>query len=88
MVGRKSGNTLYLIINGIEEVSVMKLYTFAHVMQVFILGVIGGFFIGGLFISIMKSRRVTEKRFRVIQGKRKIPSAANTEYPIVSCKNY
>ena len=66
----------------------MKLYTFAHLMQVFILGVIGGFFTGGLFISIMKSSRVTEKRIRVIQCKRKIPSAVNTEYPIVSCKNY
>lgn len=88
MVGRKSGSTLYPIINGIEEVIVLKLYTFAHVMQIFILGVIGGFFIGGLFISIMKSRRVTEKRLRVIPGKRKIPSAVNTEYPIASYKNY
>lgn len=66
----------------------MHLYTFAHVLQVFILGFIGGFFIGGLFISKMKWGKVTEKEIKIRNPKRKIPSAVNTEYPIVSCKNY
>jgi len=66
----------------------MQLYTFAHVIQVFILGFIGGFFSGGLIISKLKWGRATEKKIVIRPIQRKIPSAANTEYPIVSCKNY
>lgn len=66
----------------------MQLYTFSHVMQVFILGFIGGFFIGGLLISSIKFKKVTDKRIVIKPIKRKIPSVATTEYPIVSYKNY
>lgn len=67
----------------------MILYSFQHVVQVFILGFIGGFFGGGLLISTIKSKRVIErKRNTVVPIKRKIPSVATTEYPIVSYKNY
>ena len=66
----------------------MQLYTFAHVLQIFIFGFLGGFFAGGLLISKLKSVRATEKKIVIKPIQRKIPSAANTEYPIVSCKNY
>jgi TctA family transporter len=66
----------------------MKLYSFQHVLQVFILGFIGGFFGGGLLISAIKSKRVIEKEVKIRIPKRKIPSVATTEYPIVSYKNY
>jgi len=61
----------------------MHLYTFAHTLQVFILGFLGGLFIGGLLISKLKWGRVVIKPI-----KRKIPSVEPTEYPIVSCENY
>ena len=66
----------------------MQLYTFAHTVQVFILGFIGGFFIGGLIISKFKWGRATEKKIVIRPIQRKIPSVTSTEYPIVSCKNY
>ena len=66
----------------------MHLYTFPHVLQVFILGLIGGFFIGGLLISKFRFAGVIEKEVKIRMSKRKIPSAVTTEYPIVSCKNY
>lgn len=66
----------------------MKLYTLAHVVQVFILSMFGGFFIGGLLISKFKFGKATEKKITIRPIQRKIPSAVNTEYPIVSCKNY
>lgn len=66
----------------------MHLYTFSHVLQVFILGFIGGFFIGGLLISKLKFAGVIEKEVKIRIPKRKIPSVTSTEYPIVSCKNY
>lgn len=66
----------------------MQLYTFAHVLQVFILGFIGGFFIGGLLVSKFKFQKVTEKEIVIRPIQRKIPSVTSTEYPIVSCKNY
>ncbi len=66
----------------------MHLYTFSHVMQVFILGFIGGFFIGGLLVSSIKFKKVTDKRIVIKPMQRKIPSVATTEYPIVSYKNY
>ncbi len=66
----------------------MHLYTFAHVLQVFIIGFLGGFFAGGLLISKLKRQRATEKKIVIKPMQRKIPSAANTEYSIVSCKNY
>lgn len=62
----------------------MELYTARQIAQVFILGNILGFFIGGLLISKLKSSKVS--CFRPVQ--RKIPSARNTEYPIVSGKNW
>ncbi|EGD46267.1 hypothetical protein Cpap_0879 [Ruminiclostridium papyrosolvens DSM 2782] len=40
----------------------MQLYTTAHVIQVFILGFIGGFFIGGLLVSRIKFKKVIDKR--------------------------
>ncbi len=58
----------------------MQLYTTAHVIQVFIIGLASGFFVGGLLISKLKPRKIIF--IRPIQ--RKIPSAENTEYPIVS----
>ncbi len=66
----------------------MHLYTFSHVMQVFILGFIGGFFIGGLLVSNIKFKKVTDKRIVIKPIQRKIPSVSTTEYPIVSYKNY
>ncbi len=66
----------------------MQLYTFSHVLQVFILGFIGGFFIGGLLVSSIKFKKVTEKRIVIRPIQRKIPSVATNEYPIVSYKNY
>lgn len=66
----------------------MQLYTFAHVLQVFILGFLGGFFAGGLLVSKLKRQRAAEKKIVIKPIQRKIPSAANTEYPIVSYKNY
>lgn len=66
----------------------MQLYTFSHVLQVFVLGFIGGFFIGGLIVSKIKFKKVTDKRIIIRPIQRKMPSAANTEYPIVSDKNY
>ena len=66
----------------------MQLYTFAHVIQVFILGFSGGFFIGGLLVSNIKLKKVTEKKIVIRPIQRKIPSVTSTEYPIVSCKNY
>ena len=66
----------------------MQLYTFAHVLQVFILGFIGGFFAGGLLIPKFKWGRATEKKIVIRPIQRKIPSVTSTEYPIVSCKNY
>jgi len=66
----------------------MQLYTFVHVVQVFILGLFGGFFIGGLLVSKFKFRNVTEKMIVIRPIQRKIPSVTSTEYPIVSCKNY
>lgn len=66
----------------------MQLYTFSHVLQVFILGFIGGFFIGGLLVSSIKFKKVTEKRIAIRPIQRKIPSVTSTEYPIVSYKNY
>ena len=66
----------------------MQLYTFSQVLQVFILGFIGGFFIGGLLVSSIKSKKLTEKRIVIRPTKRKIPSVTTTEYPIVSYKNY
>lgn len=62
----------------------MELYTTGQIAQVFILGNILGFFIGGLLISKLKSSKV----FCLRPVQRKIPSARNTEYPIVSGKNY
>ena len=62
----------------------MELYTTGQIAQVFILGNISGFFIGGLLISKLKSSKV----FCLRPVQRKIPSARNTEYPIVSGKNY
>ncbi|EPR12041.1 hypothetical protein [Ruminiclostridium papyrosolvens] len=66
----------------------MQLYTTAHVIQVFILGFIGGFFIGGLLVSSIKFKKVTDRRIVIRPIQRKIPSVATTEYPIVSTKNY
>lgn len=66
----------------------MQVYTFAHTVQVFIIGFFGGLFIGGLLVSKFKWGRVAEKKIVIKPIERKIPSAANTEYPIVSCKNY
>jgi len=66
----------------------MQLYTFTHVVQVFILGLVGGFFIGGLLVSNIKFKKVTEKKIVIRPIQRKIPSVTSTEYPIVSCKNY
>jgi hypothetical protein len=66
----------------------MQVYTFAHTVQVFILGFFGGLFIGGLLVSKFKWSRVAEKKIVIRSIERKIPSGANTEYPIVSCKNY
>ena len=66
----------------------MQLYTFTHVLQVFILGFLGGFFAGGLLISKLKSGRATEKKIVIEPIKMKNTQCANTEYPIVSCKNY
>ena len=66
----------------------MQLYTFAHVVQVFILGFIGGFFIGGLLVSNIKFKKVTKKKIIIRPIQRKILSVTSTEYPIVSCKNY
>ena len=65
----------------------MQLYTFAHVLQVFVLGFLGGFFAGGLLISYLKRHRATEKNI-VLKHKTKNTQCCNTEYPIVSCKNY
>lgn len=68
----------------------MQLYTFIHVLQVFILGFLGGFFMGGLLISKLKSTtsgRVTEKK-SIKQSTKTNTQCANTEYPIVSLKNY
>lgn len=65
----------------------MQLYTFAHVLQVFILGFLGGFFAGGLLISKLKSGRASEKKIVVKSMKTKNTQCCNTEYPIV-CKNY
>ncbi len=62
----------------------MQLYTFTHALQIFILGSIGGFFVGGLLISKLKWGRVAEKKIVIKPMQRKIPSAANTEYRIVS----
>ncbi len=66
----------------------MHLYTFSHVIQVFILGFIGGFFIGGLLVSSIKFKKVTDKRIVIKPIQRKIPSVSTTEYSIVSYKNY
>lgn len=66
----------------------IQLYSFVHILQVFILGFIGGFFVGGLLISKLKWSKVIEKEVRMRIPERKIPSVATTEYPIVSCKNY
>ncbi len=66
----------------------MQLYTFSHVLQVFILGFIGGFFIGGLLVSSIKFKKVTDRRIVIRPIQQKIPSVSTTEYPIVSYKNY
>ncbi len=66
----------------------MRLYTFQHVIQVFILGFIGGFFMGGLLVSSIKFKKVIDRRIVIRPIQRKIPSVATTEYPIVSNKNY
>ena len=66
----------------------MQLYTTAHVIQLFILGFIGGFFIGGLLVSSIKFKKVIDRRIVIRPIQRKIPSVATTEYPIVSRKNY
>ncbi|AEY65651.1 hypothetical protein [Clostridium sp. BNL1100] len=66
----------------------MQFYTFSHVLQVFILGFIGGFFIGGLLVSSIRFKKVTDRRIVIRPTKRKIPSVSTTEYPIVSYKNY
>ena len=66
----------------------MQLYTIAHVLQVFILGFLGGFFAGGLLISYLKGQRAAEKKIVLKLIKTKNTQCCNTEYPIVSCKNY
>lgn len=64
----------------------MTLYTTQHVIQIFILGIVLGFLIGGLLISSLKSGRI---RVIILKPRqRKIPSVTTTEYPIVSNKNY
>ena len=64
----------------------MRLYTFAHALQVFFLGIILGFLVGGLLISRLKPGSTKVVFLRPVQ--RKIPSVETTEYPIVSSKNY
>ena len=66
----------------------MQLYTLAHVVQVFILGFLGGFFAGGLLVSKLKRQRAAEKKISLKLIKTKNTQCGNTEYPIVSCKNY
>lgn len=58
----------------------MHLYTFAHTLQVFILGFMGGMFISGLILSKLKWSRTAERKIAVNPIKRKIPSVPSTEY--------